>query len=293
MNRHAVKTIRMIRSSCLGIFTALVFMGCSPQSADQQNALSRASGKVTVPVVFSAQGNALNCKQGVTIDDQNWRTEHLAFYVSNLMFKTTTESNWQPLRLLVNNWQTEQTGLIWFNSQCDKSETAFNHSLDLDVTEDTWENVTALKFELAVPFEQNHLNPLQQASPLNISAMFWSWQLGHKFIRLDLVNETHVEGQRNSWSYHLGSVGCQSASSLRSPEQPCSVPNRFEITLPKTTTDVALRFDIAQLLNKISPASMHSCMFQNIQEVACPKLASNLKSGDVFTLMPLVPTLND
>ena len=36
-----------------------------------------------------------------------------------------------------------------------------------------------------MPWQLNHQNPLTASSPLNISEMFWSWQLGHKFLRFD------------------------------------------------------------------------------------------------------------
>ena len=62
-----------------------------------------------------------------------------------------------------------------------------------------------IEFMLGVPFDRNHGNPLHAAPPLDGPAMFWSWQSGHKFVRLDLADV---------WSLHLGSTGCVSRSVL-------------------------------------------------------------------------------
>ena len=78
----------------------------------------------------------------------------------------------------------------------------------------------------SVPFALNHANPLTATAPLDRSELFWTWQAGHKFLRVDLLDAGR------EWSFHLGSTGCSSASALRPPAAPCAQPNvmRVEIT---------------------------------------------------------------
>lgn len=45
---------------------------------------------------------------------------------------------------------------------------------------------TGMRFTLGVPFELNHDDPTTAPSPMNLTAMFWSWQGGYKFLKLDM-----------------------------------------------------------------------------------------------------------
>jgi uncharacterized repeat protein (TIGR04052 family) len=46
---------------------------------------------------------------------------------------------------------------------------------------------TGLTFKIGVPEVQNHVNPAQAPSPLNVEGMFWSWTTGYKFLRVDVM----------------------------------------------------------------------------------------------------------
>lgn len=85
---------------------------------------------------------------------------------------------------------------------------------------------TGIRFSIGVPFALNHANPLTAPAPLDRSELFWTWQSGHKFLRVDLLDAGR------EWSFHLGSTGCTSPSALRPPATPCAQPNvmRVEIT---------------------------------------------------------------
>lgn len=81
---------------------------------------------------------------------------------------------------------------------------------------------TGITFVLGVPFELNHGNASTAPSPLNFSAMFWSWQGGYKFIRVDTADD--------KFRVHVGSTGCQSEGPSRPPTS-CTAPNRATVTL--------------------------------------------------------------
>jgi uncharacterized repeat protein (TIGR04052 family) len=78
---------------------------------------------------------------------------------------------------------------------------------------------TGVRFSVGVPFDLNHANQLTATAPLNRAELFWSWQSGYKFLRLELTDEQHAG------AFHLGSTGCSSASALRPPREACAQPN--------------------------------------------------------------------
>jgi uncharacterized repeat protein (TIGR04052 family) len=248
------------------------------QNTSEENVLTE------LPISFVSAVNVLDCDSTLRIEEANWRINNLAFFISNLYVTTMEEGaeNWQQVNFSQSQWQTEEVALVWYNTQCNQTKpTAANHNLKLQIDDQTWSDVKKVRFELSVPFELNHLNPLTQASPLNISDMFWSWRMGHKFLRLDLTQEANVSTNQN-WSFHLGSLGCDSASSMRSPAVACKKPNRFTMELVRSDSHNNLVFDLAQLLNQVNPASMKSCMFERPGEESCPLLAENLTKKAVF-----------
>ncbi len=92
-----------------------------------------------------------------------------------------------------------------------------------------------LQFALGVPPSLNHSDPTIAPSPLNLTAMFWSWQAGYKFLKLDLapVRDAKAAGTpTQAFSFHLGSTGCMGGA--RGAEVPqCANPNRVTVALDK------------------------------------------------------------
>lgn len=125
-----------------------------------------------------------------------------------------------------------------------------------------------LEFSMSVPFEINHLNPLTQTSPLNLPEMFWTWQQGHKFLRLD----SKIAG--NSWAFHLGSIGCASPSVMRAPANECAIANRYDykVTLGDEPT---MLFDVSLLLESVDFSIQQECM-GDPKQLACKAVMENL-----------------
>ncbi|WP_437586527.1 MbnP family copper-binding protein [Sorangium sp. So ce1000] len=80
-----------------------------------------------------------------------------------------------------------------------------------------------LSFKLGVPFELNHGDEANAPSPLNLSGLFWSWNDGYKFLRLDSV----ATANDNPFLVHLGSTGCVSGAG--GEVTACDRPNVAEI----------------------------------------------------------------
>jgi uncharacterized repeat protein (TIGR04052 family) len=110
---------------------------------------------------------------------------------------------------------------------------------------------------MGVPFELNHGDPTIAPSPLNITAMFWNWQGGYKFLRTDVASTDlsvkpaakkmamehgvkdghgqkggHGQDDASGYSIHLGSTMCASPSPTESPSA-CKNPNRVTVTFTK------------------------------------------------------------
>jgi uncharacterized repeat protein (TIGR04052 family) len=66
------------------------------------------------------------------------------------------------------------------------------------------DDYTGLEFKLGLPPEMNHLDGATAPAPLNAPGMWWSWQGGYKFVRLDVRSRAN-----ESFYFHLGSAGCR------------------------------------------------------------------------------------
>ncbi len=78
-----------------------------------------------------------------------------------------------------------------------------------------------VRFRIGVPFELNHKDMATGPCPLCLTGMFWSWQGGYKFMRVD----TSADNLR----IHLGSTGCVYGSP--GVIDHCDRPNRGEVFL--------------------------------------------------------------
>jgi uncharacterized repeat protein (TIGR04052 family) len=97
-----------------------------------------------------------------------------------------------------------------------------------------------LRFRIGVPFEDNHGNPDLALPPLNLTAMEWSWNAGHTFLRFD------VRADGRPLVFHLGSTGCQ--GTLGDIER-CAHPNRAEVAIEQfSPTDDEVTFDVLPMI---------------------------------------------
>ncbi|WP_226991110.1 MbnP family copper-binding protein [Paraglaciecola psychrophila] len=249
---------------------------------------SKLNNAESIQVEIWHNGSPLHCG-AFESHQQIWSIQQLAFFISNV--KLSGEDTLQQPQLSTTPWQTDNVVLIQPNlgdcsSKLENHDNAaskellasealksnhylqFTAPVDLDASEQ-------LSFTLAVPFELNHQNPLLQASPLNIPNMFWSWRSGHKFFRLDM------QSPDTNWVFHLGSVGCSAATTMRSPQRDCVQPNRVTFHLDKKHTGAKLVMHLDRLIANTAMQNNDSCLFHSGQE-SCSILMSNLKTQDVF-----------
>lgn len=208
------------------------------------------------------------------------------FYVSQVALLDAA-GNEVPLVLQQDGrWQHQDIALIDFE---DRSGACANGTPEVRtqvVGSVPAGDYTGLTFTMGVPFGLNHIDSTLAPSPLNLTSMWWNWNAGYKFARIDLMpmmdtaqakqseaaqiaaghgdgehdaehggaghgGEGHGAGHSASaqaFNIHVGSVGCQ----MDATEAPvvCRIPNRTEVVLTDfdLTEDVVVA-DLAALVS--------------------------------------------
>ncbi len=132
-------------------------------------------------------------------------------------------------------WQRENLALLDFENgsgPCVNGTSAMNTTVRGSVPAGTY---TGLRFTLGVPEDMNHADQTTAAAPLDLTALFWSWNGGYKFLRIDHTSDAQPEG----WFVHLGSTGCTPSGDPTVPATSCSNPHRptFEFSSFDWRTD--------------------------------------------------------
>jgi|OM-RGC.v1.010694605 uncharacterized repeat protein (TIGR04052 family) len=235
----------------------LLLVACQPETP------------VTFKFIPVYNGAPIECEKTWQHQQQTgWQIRTLQFFVTNLTLENDMQKQEFSLQTTVNSNPT--IGLV--GGQCQQSDYWQLSALSApDFEEGT------LSFDLGVPFELNHNNPLRAPAPLDQADMFWSWQMGHKFLRLDVANPSDAR----SFSYHLGSTGCDAVSSLRAPKTPCQHPNLVTITLKDFKVNQPIYLDLAVLLKDVTLNQDNRCMSEQNNPV-CLRLFGQLQRDKVF-----------
>ncbi|MGF1499495.1 MAG: MbnP family copper-binding protein [Elainellaceae cyanobacterium] len=161
---------------------------------------------------------------------------------------------------------------------------------------------TGVMFTLGVPFDLNHDDATLAPSPLNLTSMWWNWQGGYKFVRIDLENQAmtasaglrqHEGGQPHGQPHdgsmqhgdtqgfliHLGSTGCQLEGDSPQPTL-CLNPNTSMLAF--TDFDPASNVVVADLaalvagsnLEQNAPDTALGCM-SSPDDPDCTSILSN------------------
>lgn len=122
-------------------------------------------------------------------------------------------------------WQHENLALLDFESgsgACVNGNGELNTKIAGTAPAGDYDGVA---FKLGVPFALNHEDVAVAPSPLNLSGLFWSWNGGYKFMRIDGV----AVGASKAFNVHLGSTNCKDDGG--GGVSSCGRPNRPEVVL--------------------------------------------------------------
>jgi uncharacterized repeat protein (TIGR04052 family) len=211
-------------------------------------------------------------------------------FVSRLELRHADDGAWVPLTLDDTDWQHEEVALLDFEDgtgACADSGTAETNRT-ITGTRPHGE-VDGVRFQIGIPFELNHLDSATAPAPLNAPGMFWAWQGGYKFVRVDFMP---ARGDVPRWNVHVGSTGCESAAPTTPPGSECSKPNRATIELDLDVDHDAIHIDLAALVQAADlesnvAKSPPGCMSSPSEPADCSQVYASLGldfgSGDCTT----------
>lgn len=208
--------------------------GASTSGAGGGSSSSASSGggsteKVTVTFAAKVSGAPFACGttyEGLGADATKATLTDFRVYVHALRLVDGDKET--PVALDQDGvWQYEDLALLDFEDKkggCSNGTTETNVTVRGTVPMGTKHD--AVRFKLGVPFALNHADAATAPSPLNLSALFWNWQGGHKFVRIDAT----PEGAMKPFNLHLGSTGCD-GDPASGGVTACTNPNVAEIEL--------------------------------------------------------------
>lgn len=177
-----------------------------------------------------------------------------------------------------SRWQKTDVALLDFtdgSGHCRNTPEESNHTLKVA---DRLDDVESLRFTIGVPFELNHRDVATASSPLNLPAMFWNWNAGYKFVRIDTETDGGV-----SFRFHLGSTRC--LPDADGGVQSCDHPNRPRVKIDDFDVDAdRIQLDLDALfagtdLSRVTDQTPHGCM-ATVDDPDCQALFDVLGLGD-------------
>lgn len=130
--------------------------------------------------------------EGIGVTESTITPSDFRFYVSDVAL-IDEDGNAVPLELEQDGkWQYQNTALLDFEdgtNTCDNGTTEMNTTVVGTVPEGDYQSI---QFTMGVPQKLNHEDAAIAPSPLNLTSMWWNWQGGYKFLRVDLETEEAI-----------------------------------------------------------------------------------------------------
>jgi uncharacterized repeat protein (TIGR04052 family) len=242
-------THRLTLSSSL---IALALLGCSGEEDDHDHSNhDHGEGPVTMQMALGFMGHVgadpFSCERSYMLGTANNSVEFSDFklYVSEVTLVRAGGEEVSAKIMDMDPWQNSGVAMLDFEDgvgTCSNGTAPTRTRIDIEAPEH--DDYTGFKATLGVPFELNHADVGALASPLNLSSMFWSWQGGRKFLRVD----GKVDGAAGM-RVHLGSIACEGTEGDISS---CGKENRGQIELlGKDPTKHMIKVDLAPMFQDL------------------------------------------
>lgn len=164
---------------------------------------------------------------GSTITPTDYR-----FYVSDLAL-INEDGNAIPLELVQDGtWQYQNVALLDFEDKSGACGNGTSETRDMVVGTVPEGDYQSLQFTLGVPKGLNHQDAALAPSPLNLTSMWWNWQGGYKFLRVDLESDNAIS---NAIETHHNGTGGMSHSQTQTSHQSSSGGNQTSQSSSQTT----------------------------------------------------------
>ena len=260
--------------------------GCGSSSSEdsaQQSPIPSVVTTQNVEIKFVARvGNeAISCEPMQTpvgLSNQTPEFKDARIYISEVALINDAD---EVVRVTLNQdkkWQYKNVALLDFETgtgSCSNGNTALNNVIKGTVPSGHYNGI---QFTLGVPAELNNygIDGDDAVSPLDVMGMNWSWQKGHKHLRMDI----------KGLMIHLGTTGCELVDAdAETVDCNSSRPNRpqyqFDSFNPASNRIV---FDYQKLVagNDIDDTTHSMCMSSSTDTVCQPifyRLGLDLTSG--------------
>lgn len=194
------------------------------------------------------------------------------FYISEINL-IDADGNLVPAQIVDEEpWQVSNVAMIDFEDgtgSCSNGTAATRTAVHIKAPHGDYKGVEAT---IGIPFELNHEDVTALPSPLNLPSMFWSWQGGRKFLRLD----GKVDGAAGL-RIHLGSTGCMGELGDISS---CTKPNKAQFRLEgNDPTQHVIKVDIAPLFTDLDLTPNED------KSVVCMSSPDTESCGPIFDAM--------
>lgn len=193
----------------------------APDGAPTPDAAAPAPVEVAFAVKFG--NTAFTCGTavpGMGSPAATFTPTDVRFYVHDVELLTGTGA--VPLTLDQNAFQGQGITLLDFEDGCGSDGTPAMHPAVTGTVPPG--EYMGVRFTLGVPADLNHIDLAAAAAPLDVTGMYWIWQYGYKFLKLDGTSSS-------PFFLHLGSSGCPGSNPQAPPDSPCTNPNRVTYTL--------------------------------------------------------------
>lgn len=182
---------------------------------------------------------------GIGTSSSELTTLDFRLYVSEVEL-ITADGEAYPLELTEDGtWQRAGVALLDFedgSGGCASGTPAMHTALQGTVAHEG--PFTGVRFVLGVPEALNHDDASTAEPPLSTTTMFWNWNGGYKFLRID----ARSSGQPEGLQIHLGSSGCMGDG--RGNVESCTQENRSAVELSgNDPTQQPIYVDIAGILS--------------------------------------------
>lgn len=211
-------------------FAGLVWL-CQPalvSSCAQESPLERI--EVSAAAMIGAE--PAECGRLYSMWGKTFGLADARLYLSQIELLRKESMTWEPLKLDETQWQSDGVVLLDFeNAQgsCSDFGTAtVNTALRGHVPEGDY---VGLRFNVGLPHGRNHIDPATARGPLAEPGMFWTWQAGYKFAKIDVAVSGAPGKATVRHNLHLGSTGCASLAPMLAPAAGCARPNLAQVTL--------------------------------------------------------------
>jgi uncharacterized repeat protein (TIGR04052 family) len=143
-------------------------------------------------------------------------------------------------------WQLDDVVLLDFEdggAGCPHGTTATNTTIRGTIPDGA--EITGVRFVLGVPEARNHDDVTTAPSPLDQQTMYWNWNGGYIFFRLDGSST----GMSDGFVVHIGSTGCEGDG--RGNVTSCVQENRVEVELTDYDPDTdTIAVDVGALFSE-------------------------------------------